>query len=85
MNKNRRQIPTDLRPRFIQLLKGFRRESGTLDEDTLWEVTARLLHAELMNEWEHFKDDIGIYGSEDIVEDYGDLDLYDDSQWGGML
>ncbi len=86
MNFNtRRLIPADLRPRFLKMLNSLRREMGSLEEDTAWEVTARLLHAELMNEWELFKDDMGFYGSEDVTEDYGDADLYDDAGWGGML
>lgn len=82
MNQTRRQVPTDLRPRFIQLLKSLRREAGATREDDLWEITARLLHAELMNEWEHFKDDIGIYASEDVLID--DDEDYNNAEWAGF-
>lgn len=81
MNKTRRQIPQDLRSRFIQLLKGLRREAGDTREDDLWEIASRLLHADVMLEWEHFKGDIGIYASEDIINGFDADDPYN-GEWG---
>ncbi len=80
----RREIPKDLRARFIQLLRVSRNETPAVSEDILWEVSARLLHAELMNEWEHFKDDIGIYASEDILGEMDEDNPYS-GNYGGAL
>jgi hypothetical protein len=61
---------------------------GDLDENTAWEVTARLLHAEVACEWDEFKKRLEIYGAEDVTGGQvwydGGFDPYS-GEWGGAL
>lgn len=61
MNKlPKRDIPVELRPYFIKMMKRVREDEPTVDEDILWEVTARIVHAETLADWFLFKQEMGI-------------------------